>query len=79
MELSIPTTDVNMQLIYKDYIIKSDKHFPSMLVIATAGQGGKIPKVMESLFTSVGEAKNIIDAYMEGKQGASKEKRESGT
>lgn len=67
-----------MQITYKDYLIKSDKHFPSMLVIVTSGQGGKIPKVMESLFTSVGEAKGVIDSYLEGKTYASKEKRESG-
>lgn len=66
-----------MKLVYKDYIIKSDSNFPTMLLIVTTGQGGKIPKVMESLFTSVGEAQNVIDSYLEGKQSAGKEKRES--
>ena len=64
-----------MQTTYKGYLIKSDKNFPSLLVVATSGQGGKIPKVLESLFTSVGEAKSVIDSYTEGKTNASKEKR----
>jgi hypothetical protein len=65
-----------MELQHKGYFIKSDKHFPSLLTISTTGRGGKIPSVMEGLFTSVGDAKQVIDSYTEGKD-VGKEKRES--
>lgn len=64
-----------MEMQYKGYFVKSDKAFPSMLVITTTGRGGKIPSVMEGMFTSFGDAKHVIDAYTEGKD-VSKEKRE---
>lgn len=54
-------------MIYKNYIIKPDKAFPSSLVVATEGQGGKIPAVLEGLFTSYLVAKTSIDTYLETK------------
>ena len=65
-----------MENIYKGYIVKSDKNFPSLLTVATAGRGGKIPAVLEGLFTSFGDVKQVIDTYTEGKD-ADKEKRQS--
>jgi hypothetical protein len=54
-------------VIYKGYLIKPDKAFPSSLVVATEGQGGKIPTVLEGLFTSYSVAKTSIDTYLETK------------
>lgn len=65
-----------MENIYKGYIVKSDKNFPSLLTVATVGRGGKIPAVLEGLFTSFGDVKQVIDTYTEGKD-ADKEKRQS--
>lgn len=64
-----------METIYKGYIVKSDKTFPALLTVSTAGRGGKIPSVMEGLFTSFGDIKQVIDVYTEGKD-ADKEKRQ---
>ena len=65
-----------MENIYKGYIVKSDKNFPSLLTVAIVGRGGKIPAVLEGLFTSFGDVKQVIDTYTEGKD-ADKEKRQS--
>lgn len=54
--------------IYKGYIIKPYKLMPSSYCVATAGQGGKIPAVLDGLFTSVGIAKEIVDKYLEQKE-----------
>ena len=54
-------------IVYKGYQIKPDKAFPSSLVVATEGQGGKIPTVLEGLFTSYNVAKTSIDNYLEVK------------
>lgn len=53
---------------YKGYLIKPNKQMPSSYCVATAGQGGKIPAVLEGLFTSVGIAKIEIDAYLMSKE-----------
>lgn len=65
-----------METVYKGYIVKSDKAFPSLLTVATSGRGGKIPAVLEGLFTSFGDVKQRIDSYVEGKD-ADKEKHQS--
>ncbi len=52
---------------YKGYLIKPSKVSPMNLTIATAGQGGKIPVVLDSLFTSAGLAMKAIDDYLEAK------------
>lgn len=57
-----------MEQVYKGYIIKPYKLMPSSYCVATAGQGGKIPAVLDGLFTSVGIAKEIVDKYSEQKE-----------
>lgn len=52
---------------YKDYQIKPHKEFPGQVIIVTAGRGGKIPDVMNGMFTSIGTAKGVIDTYLESK------------
>ena len=54
--------------IYKGYIIKPYKLMPSSYCVATAGQGGKIPAVLDGLFTSVGIAQDIVDTYLAQKE-----------
>lgn len=53
-----------MDLEYRGYYIKPYKLMPSSYNIATVGKGGKIPAVLEGLFTSVGIAKDCINAYI---------------
>ncbi len=50
---------------YKGFLIKPNKVSPMNFEIATAGQGGKIPNVLDSLFTSAGIAMAAIDSYLE--------------
>lgn len=52
---------------YREYQIKAHKEWPSLLVIVTAGKGGKIPNVLDGLFTSVAVAKERIDSYLENR------------
>jgi len=52
---------------YKGYIISPCKKMPTSYGVATIGQGGKIPKVLESLFTSTNIAKYFIDEYLKTK------------
>lgn len=52
---------------YKGYLIKPSKVSPMNFSVATAGQGGKIPDVLDSLFTSAGLAMQAIDSYLETK------------
>lgn len=57
---------------YRGYLIKPSGIGPKCYTIATEGRGGKIPAVMEGLFTSTGIATQIIDIYLESKEGNSK-------
>lgn len=52
---------------YKGYLIKPSKVSPMNYAVATAGQGGKIPVVLDSLYTSVGVAMQAIDEYLDTK------------
>lgn len=52
---------------YKGYQIKGHKEFPSLSIVVTAGQGGKIPDVLSGMFTSGGVAKEAIDRYLDSK------------
>lgn len=52
---------------YKGYLIQPHKQYPRMLYVATEGQGGKIPNVLTSLFTSYLVAMEAIDKYVEDK------------
>lgn len=49
---------------YRGYLIKPHKEFPTSVVIATEGKGGKIPDILQGLFTSLGTAKVEIDKYL---------------
>lgn len=57
---------------YKGYLITPTKGLSSAYEIATAGQGGKIPNIMNGLFTSRGTAIQVIDSYLESKESAVK-------
>lgn len=64
---------------YRGYLIKPLGTGPRCYTIATEGRGGKIPAVMEGLFTSTGIATQIIDTYLKSKEGNSKSNdKESG-
>lgn len=52
---------------YKGYYIKGHKEYPSISVVVTAGQGGKIPDVLSGMYTSAGIAMSAIDKYLESK------------
>lgn len=54
-----------MITIYKGFQIKPHPQNPMSLVVAVDGKGGKIPAVLEGLFTSHAYAKRVIDAYLE--------------
>lgn len=49
---------------YKGYLIKPVGKSYS---VSTAGRGGKIPDVMQGLFTSTGVAIQLIETYLESK------------
>lgn len=53
---------------YKGYQIKPHKEHPKSYVIVTSGKGGKIPNLMDGLFTSRSIAKSVIDGYVETQQ-----------
>ncbi len=53
--------------IYKGYQIKPSKNAPGTLVVVTDGKGGKIPAVLDTLFTSRGLAMTEIDSYLRSK------------
>lgn len=53
--------------IYKGYQIKPSKNAPGTLVVVTDGKGGKIPTVLDTLFTSRGLAMAEIDFYLQSK------------
>ena len=52
---------------FKGYYIKPDKNTPNSYVIVTSGRGGKIPAVLDGLFTSVQIGMNAVDKYLMGK------------
>lgn len=49
---------------HKGYTIKPHAPFPSLYVVVTQGQGGSIPKVLESYFTTTTAAIDAIDKYL---------------
>lgn len=53
---------------FEGYQIKPHKDFPSNVIIVTAGRGGKIPNVLDGLFTSGLVAKEAITRYLESKK-----------
>jgi len=52
---------------YNGYIIKPAPVTPQHVVIVTEGKGGKIPKVLEGIFTSYTVAMTQIDEYLKSK------------
>lgn len=62
-------------VVYKGFQIKPHKNHPMSYTVATDGKGGKIPAVLDSMFTSVGIAKEIIDTYLNEKGGKNGETR----
>ena len=52
---------------YKGFHIKPHKELPFSYIIVTAGQGGKIPDVLSSHYTTPTIAKEQIDKYLSTK------------
>lgn len=52
---------------YQGYQIKPHKQHPKSYIIVTMGKGGKIPNVMEGLFTDRHTAMRVIDSYLSSK------------
>jgi len=52
---------------YKGYLITYSKTNPHSLTIATEGQGGKIPNVLQGFFTNYTVAKEAVDNYLENR------------
>ena len=50
---------------YRGYIIKADPRSPTLVRVATEGQGGKIPAVLEGLYTHPADVKVLIDNYLD--------------
>lgn len=53
---------------YKGYYIKNDNKTPQLVSVVTVGKGGKIPNVLQGLFTSEKLAMDTIDRYVNGKK-----------
>lgn len=49
---------------YKGYEVRPHLNNPRALIIVSPGRGGKIPKVLEGVFTDRGAAYRAIDAYL---------------
>lgn len=62
---------------YKGYQIKPHAVVPTSYIVVTAGQGGKIPAVLDSLFTTSTYAKEAIDAYLIKREGVKNAKTSS--
>lgn len=53
---------------YKGYQIKNHKQYPMSYIVVTAGQGGKIPDILSTIFTTPTYAKEAIDFYLTNKK-----------
>lgn len=53
---------------YRGYLIRPLPAVPTSYNVVTAGQGGKIPAVLDSLFTSPTIAKEAVDDYLRKKE-----------
>jgi len=53
---------------YQGYQIKPHALLPTSYIVVTAGQGGKIPAVLDSFYTSPSIAKTAIDDYLKMKE-----------
>lgn len=55
-------------IIYRGYQIKPSPNHPNSLIVVTDGKGGKIPSVLEGMYTHSNVAKRDIDVYLDNKQ-----------
>lgn len=53
-----------MIISYNGYDIKPHKEVPTNYIVVTSGKGGKIPNVLDGLFTTTVYAKEAIDKYL---------------
>lgn len=53
---------------YRGYLITPVPASPTLLKVATAGQGGKIPKELEGSFTNHGLIYLVIDKYLDSSE-----------
>jgi len=53
--------------IYNGYEVKPHKEHPLSYIVVTAGKGGKIPNVLDGMFTSPTIAMAEIDKYLASK------------
>jgi hypothetical protein len=65
-------------IVYKGFQIKPHKLMPSSYIVVTDGKGGKIPVVLDTMFTSTGIAKETIDFYLAEKGAKNGEARTEG-
>jgi len=66
---------------YNGFQIKPHKELPMSYIVVTSGQGGKIPDILTSHYTTPAYAKAEIDKYLttkevKGVKAASKEPRQ---
>lgn len=66
-------------MIYKGFILSAHPSSPTLLSVATEGRGGKIPNVLQGLFTSHNTVKAVIDLYLETKGGKASVREASAT
>jgi len=63
---------------YKGYLINPSKTIPNLYSIAVEGRGGKIPNILEGLYTKRDLAKTDIDKYLESKDRENAKERSKG-
>lgn len=54
-------------VIYKGYQIKPHKTVPTAYIVVTDGKGGKIPAMLDGMYTTPTFAKQDIDRYLDSK------------
>lgn len=52
---------------YKGYEVRPHINSPKHLIIVTPGKAGKIPNLLQGMFTDYRTAKEAIDIYTENK------------
>lgn len=55
-------------IIYRGYQIKPSPYIPTSLIVVTDGKGGKIPSVLDGMYTHGHIAKRDIDLYLDNKE-----------
>lgn len=55
---------------YKGYSIRPHVNNPKCYIISFRGQGGKIPQILDGMFTDRGTCRRNIDHYLEQKGNA---------